>query len=64
MDPTATLTELRRVIDDLQEHMERGSPDLGCNPPILDVERACELFNALDQWLTRGGALPAAWIVK
>ena len=53
MDPNATLTELREAA--------RGY----WTAPPTDTEeaglRVVELFEALDEWLTRGGFLPEAW---
>lgn len=48
MDPNATLAELRALVMDGGAEFE-------------DPQRAAELFNALDEWITRGGFLPAAW---
>jgi len=51
MDPDETLTELR----ELYNHWQDG------NLFESDGERAVELFDALDNWLTDGGFLPRAW---
>lgn len=47
MDPNATLRELRDLMDSEDDD--------------FDVERATELFWALDNWLSRGGFLPRSW---
>ena len=52
MDPSANLTEARRVACRVINN-ESPRPE--------DVERLAELFTAMDEWLTRGGALPQAW---
>lgn len=52
MDPDANLTEARRVACRVINN-ESPRPE--------DVERLAELFTAMDEWLTRGGALPHAW---
>lgn len=52
MDPDANLTEARRVARRVVDN-EAPRPE--------DVERLAELFTAMDEWLTRGGALPRAW---
>lgn len=52
MDPDANLTEARRVACRVINN-EAPRPE--------DVERLAELFTAMDEWLTRGGALPHAW---
>lgn len=53
MDPNETLTEIRKLTT------KRNN-----NPPTFDsVDAAilCELFDALDAWITRGGFLPNEW---
>ena len=50
MDPDATLAELRSAV---RSH-DHGHP--------ADCDRLLELVRALDDWLTRGGGLPAPWI--
>lgn len=52
MDPNATLEEMRTLAEAL---IEADDPDPG------DVERLAHLVQALDQWITKGGFLPAAW---
>jgi hypothetical protein len=47
MDPNEALKQLRHYVNHLL------TPD--------NQERACEAFNALDQWLSNGGFLPADW---
>ena len=51
MDPDACLAELRRIA----ERVTRESPTTDA------LERAAELFLALDVWLTNGGFLPEDW---
>lgn len=51
MDPDACLEEIRDLvgkghIEDLRE----------------DFERLCELVEALDDWVSKGGRLPKAWL--
>lgn len=56
MDPDATLRELRELTGQfLKDWDEDKTPD------TLDVYRMAELFEALDEWTTNGGYLPAAW---
>lgn len=56
MDPNANLKELRELAAELirlldaEDHIDEN-----------DVNRLCELVEALDQWISRGGFLPAAW---
>ena len=51
MDPNAALKEFREI----QERFNREEAD------EADLERAMDLFGALDEWLSRGGFLPEAW---
>lgn len=55
MDPNTTLDELRKLV-------------VECNSENCTVGRSntmaydlSNLFASLDQWLSRGGALPLAW---
>ena len=54
MDPNANLAEQRRLVatmlDDESESIDTG-----------DALRLCELVQALDAWILRGGALPSDW---
>jgi hypothetical protein len=66
MDPDANLRELRGLLDrylheDLRSDLHPAHPD---QPQFTDqdIERAFELVEALDAWLTKGGFLPSAWI--
>lgn len=52
MDPNACLDEMRTLAESLAE-----SDD----PDPCDVERLAYLVQSLDQWITKGGFLPAAW---
>jgi hypothetical protein len=49
MDPESTLQELR-------EHVRAAQ-----NGETVDVDRALDLVEALDQWLCGGGFLPREW---
>jgi hypothetical protein len=50
IDPNIMLNDLRKVIG-----------LAGTKPIDVDIERAAELFNSLDDWVTHGGFLPDAW---
>lgn len=50
MDPNATLAQLREGINALDKRVDRY---------VLD--RAVEMFQALDEWLSKGGFLPDDW---
>lgn len=49
MDPNATLAEIRALVAACQAG------------DIIDGDRLAELVSALDEWITGGGFLPAAW---
>lgn len=51
MDIEATLTEMRNISarEDLDDY---------------DARRLAELFNAMDEWIRKGGKLPAAWQMR
>jgi hypothetical protein len=46
MDPNATLERMRSIADNSRGH---------------DLDEMIELFQALDDWLSRGGFLPREW---
>lgn len=56
MDPNATLKRIRGIVAVMND------PD---TRPHVDIEQAltelCELNDALDQWLSKGGFLPSEW---
>ncbi len=54
MDPDANLEELRRLV--AQRH--------GGGLDEHDVLRLADLIESLDDWLSRGGFLPADWAKK
>jgi hypothetical protein len=51
VDPDANLAEQKRIA----ARVLRGDPCDG------DLERAADLVEALDEWLVKGGFLPARW---
>lgn len=51
MDPNATLERLREIV----QWWNEGDADAS------DLETAVELVESLDQWLSKGGYLPADW---
>ena len=56
MDPDETLAELRRLDTDIYGvYYEHGTVH------VDDAVRMAELIHALDQWISSGGYLPAAW---
>jgi hypothetical protein len=50
MDPDATLADIRHTV----REYEAGRTD-------LDFEEFLSLVDSLDQWITKGGFLPASW---
>ena len=58
MDPNATLAELRELIATWQAAGSRG--------PWTEAQadRTIELAADLDEWITRGGFLPSAWVTR
>lgn len=56
MDPNAALAELRAIVKD--SHEVEGDYDVHT---VNRGERAIELFEALDGWLSNGGFLPTDW---
>ncbi len=52
MDPDANLAEQRRL---LRKFRMRGRLTAG------EASRLAELADALDEWISKGGFLPAAW---
>jgi hypothetical protein len=53
-DPNTTLTELRDLVKQYGESDDEYRQ-------LLEAERIADLFWALDDYLTEGGELPAAW---
>jgi hypothetical protein len=49
VDPDAALAEMREIAKADQAEFHDG------------IHRICELFQGLDEWMTRGGPLPEAW---
>ncbi len=59
MDPDANLQEQRELTHKLIEALAHTTP-----VDEVDVARLCELVQDLDNWIKRGGFLPAAWQPK
>lgn len=51
MDPNATLADIRALIG-IQKDGELES---------YQVDRLCDLVDALDEWIIKGGLLPKTW---
>jgi hypothetical protein len=54
MDPDKVLADLRELVAD-------WSDDDGTDAQLDKAESVVETFRTLDEWLSRGGFLPAAW---
>lgn len=64
MDPDASLAEQRTLRKKFIAAFDACDPDTGdWTTPIdpIDAYRLAELQEALDEWIARGGRLPAAW---
>ena len=66
MDPNANLQEQRRIVADIIRTWDDCNADgtltRGQQAHVAEqANRLAELVQALDQWITRGGVLPAAW---
>jgi len=55
MDPDATLREMRAIADRVRQE------DVGDAEYDSVINRLVELFDALDGWMCKGGALPVQW---
>lgn len=62
MDPDANLKEQREIATRMLRRIDREILTLDeRDGHETDSERLAELAQALDEWLTKGGFLPAAW---
>lgn len=57
MDPNANLDEQIRIARAVLDANE----DEPMEDPEGDLRRMCELVEALDSWIRRGGFLPKVW---
>lgn len=69
MDPNATLQELLGLVRTIRRHRENActcrAEGIPCDAGLGDdAERAATLLLALDDWLRRGGFLPAPWAMS
>ena len=56
MDPDANLKEQRELSASILKDIFDGE-----RPNTSDVDRLCELVQAMDGWLSNGGFLPLGW---
>jgi hypothetical protein len=63
MDPDANLDEQRRLVRRIHAVQDATEgPTMGELRDVAhDAYRLAELVEALDQWIARGGFLPARW---
>lgn len=59
MDPNECLSRIRQVSARIQQTI-----DAGRMPDTHDAGTLASLATALDEWITRGGFLPAEWEKK
>jgi hypothetical protein len=64
MDPTANLTEQRKLTQRILRCKRVSHVRAQCFICVGHAERLAELVEALDGWITRGGFLPTQWQVK
>ena len=57
MDPAANLREQLEIAAEIFDHEDEGEGV----PPDYDAFRLAELVTSLDEWLMKGGFLPALW---
>jgi hypothetical protein len=56
MDPNEALETMRKCAASITRMVDRGA-----EPDADDATELAESLKALDEWLSRGGFLPAAW---
>jgi hypothetical protein len=62
MDPDSNLRDQRAVRARLLAAFDAADPETGeWHPDLDDVYQLAELSEALDNWLSRDGAVPGAW---
>lgn len=59
MDPTANLEEQRQIVARLL-----GDDTISPADTVALTQRLCDLVEALDQWISKGGFLPTQWARK
>lgn len=57
MDPNANLEEQLKLARDLLKQIDTA----GRMPSAVSTGRLCDLVIALDEWIRKGGFLPATW---
>ena len=61
MDPTVNIQEQLRIAGLIRECESGGTEECGC---VDHAARLADLVLALNEWIARGGALPAQWTGK
>ncbi len=59
MDPNAALATARRVVTN-----HRNGEEIDCDPDTDALLELVDAFEALDEWITKGGFPPAAWTTE
>lgn len=60
MDPNANLLRQRAIVREVRHHQDHPT-DAGEGVLASLAMELAEHVEALDEWITKGGALPAAW---
>jgi hypothetical protein len=63
MDPDATLVVIRELVRQLESYDSLPGNHAITEQEALALDLA-EHIGALDQWLSKGGFLPAAWFTR
>jgi hypothetical protein len=61
MDPDAALARLRELLDPAK--VDAVLNDINTQDGHAEhlLNEACDVFSGLDDWISKGGALPKAW---
>lgn len=60
MDPDANLARQLKIVEEVQHHQDHPT-DAGEGVLASLAMELAEHVEALNEWITRGGYLPAAW---
>lgn len=67
MDPNAALVELRAALRQLEDARQLLGKEADLDAlwkTIIASDRLAESIESLDEWLSKGGFLPDAWVAK
>ena len=60
MDPNANLKEQRKIASIILEWFDTATEE--ADFPETEAQRLAELVQSLDEWISKGGFLPDAWV--